>query len=231
MAPAGVLVVILLVVIAVLAAVLVAARPRLRRRIFGGSAAAAAAARARAAKGDVVVDTLNLTHHLMKPGERISQCAIVDAIRHSTPILREHFPGMIVYVIKDRDSERNDARAYAIYQDLARDQRVHIHIVERPASGDHRASWQPSGSDHRTHQALGRDDLYVGLLAWRLRCGALTADRMSDFGRLKTEVAPFVVRAVTPWGTRYETNYVNPGAREYARVRAPTRLDYADYDL
>jgi hypothetical protein len=248
--------ILLVVLLAVLLALLIAAR--------GGAARSAAAlitggavsprsraaehirsprARARAARSDVVVDTLNLTHHLMCDGAlgedgegSISQCAITAAIRHSAPLLKEYFPGRVLFVIKDRDSLPNTPRTRALYAALARDAKVHIHIVERPDPSMYgtanRASWHATGHTDPSHQQKGRDDFYVGLMAWKMNCGALTEDRMRDFNELKLEVAPFVVHEISPWSVQPPVrNHVNPGAREYARIRAPTRLNFRDYGL
>lgn len=219
-------------------------------------------ARARADKEDVVVDTLNLTHHLLESGalqeydeqvkeecsgsKTLTKCAIVAAIRYSTEVLREHFPGRITYVIKDRESLPNDPSTRALYRQVARETKAHIHIVERSksdrdseqgvAGSTRKASWQPTGEDVKKgesgpHQRLGRDDFYLGLLAWKLRCGALTEDRMRDFDKLKIEVAPFTVHEISPWSETATKNYVNPSAQEYRQVRAPPRLRYKDFGL
>lgn len=238
--------------------------------IFGGAGARKKAdtsrissprARARAEKGDVIVDTLNLTHHLIEsgalkddeavarvlkkakskngdaaPSHLISRCTITAAIRHSAPLLKEYFPGMIIYVIKDRESLPNTPRTRAFYATLAREQKVHIHVVERPDpdmyGASKRASWHVSGNTDPSHQQKGRDDFYIGLMAWKMQCGALTEDRMHDFDALKTEVAPFVVYEIKPWSDNPPVrNHVNPSAAEYKRVRAPTRLGFYYYDL
>lgn len=216
-----------------------------------GGAARSPGARARAERQDVVVDTLNLTHHLLQQGTLqkddegvgatprragarvapLTRCDILAAIRYATPVLRQHFSGRIIYVVKDRDSLPNSAASRALYLRTARETGAHVHIVERPSEARPRASWQPAGAVGATHQRAGRDDFYLGLLAWKLRCGALTEDRMRDFERLKSEVDPFVVLELAPWAERPAKNYVNPGARDYARVGPPTRLAFADYGL
>lgn len=260
------LVVLLVVVLALLVAwrnCRHAWRPADLRRALGGAVAKKAdmshirspGARARAEKADVVVDTLNLTYRLaengtlsadadavrdIRAGRRISKCTISAAIRHSAPVLREFFPSRVVFVIKDRDTHLSTPHTRPFYARLAREEKVHIHLVERPTGENGTAgaidrapaSWHPSGDTDSSHQQKGRDDFYVGLLAWKMRCGALTDDRMRDFDKLKTEVRPFVVHEISPWTDgRPAKNYVNPGAREYQRVRAPTRLRYADYGL
>ena len=266
-AASGALFAVLLLVLVALLALLCAGAPRgapVFGAIVGGAAARKRAdmshirspgARSRAEKADVVVDTLNLTHRLIdagaldadadaareiRAGRRISKCTIFAAIRHSAPLLREYFPSRIIYVVKDRDGHLSTPCTRPFYVRLAREERVHIHMVERPADeagapaaiDRARESWHTSGEAGTTHQQKGRDDFYIGLLAWKLRCGALTDDRMRDFDKLKTEVRPFIVHEITPWTDQSPLkNYVNPGAREYQRVRAPTRLRYADYGL
>ena len=250
------LLVVLLVVLLIVLGMIVASARRRAVHITGGADGpklrGSPGARARAARDDVVIDTLNLTHHLLDlgilqeadagvarafgykspgAGRRITKCTIIAAIRYSAPVLRERFPGRIIYVIKDRDTIANTPNTRTFYQRAAREANVHIHMVEKPKDAAARLSWQPAGETSTTHQRAGRDDFYLGLLAWKLRCGALTEDRMRDFEKLKTEVDSFVVYEMTPWGERPVKNFVNPGARDYARVFAPTRLRFEEHGL
>jgi len=200
--------------------------------------------------GNVVVDTLNLTHWLVGralAGERqgeargrkkqVSQCDVVDAIERTAPLLKRRFPGEVIYVVKDRDSVPNDERTRVVYATVARRCGVSVHLTER--TGDARAAWQPGGSGTRTHQVGGRDDFYMGLLAWKYRCGVLTEDRMRDFQELKREVDPFRVHTIDHWKLppysassvgiveRLRPEHYNPGARDFAAVRSPVRIGFA----
>ena len=254
--PGGFVFAALLLLVVVLALVLGA-------RAYGGAARAtfggAESPRVQKANAsdNVVVDTLNLTHWLAecapadtsrkaKKGRRqklqVTQCDIVGAIERTAPILKDRFPGEVIYVVKDRDSVPNDERTRIIYAVAARRCGVSVHITER--TGDARAAWQPDGSDKPTHQGGGRDDFYMGVLAWKYRCVVLTEDRMRDFQELKHEVDPFRVHTIDHWRLptastgegsgapgiieRLRPEHYNPGAREFVVVRSPVRVGFAD---
>lgn len=220
--PAALLV--LLVVLAAVAGLLL-----WRARAGPGRLAAALGGAAPEKSPHLVVDLLNLTHHLRAsgalPGGRspLDTCDVLAAVEHSTPLLRPRFAGQLMYVAKDRESALNSPRVRALYQAAARRHGVHIHVVERYADEGE----QP----RRSHSALGRDDFYMGLLAWKHRCGVLTADRMRDFQALKSEVRPFQVYEYAYWREQPAKNQVKPAARDYDRVARPSRLDYADFGL
>ena len=184
---------------------------------------------------NVVVDTLNLAYHVHPAGragsgQRIGLCEIIETIDATAPTIREHFRGKVYYVVKDRDSVFNDTRSRDLYQAAAERNRVTVVLTERYM--DTQSSWRETGEVRHTHQKLGRDDFYIGLLAWKLRCGVLTGDMMRDFNKLKTEVRPFLVYEYD-WAKpgSAKMNQVNPGAAEYRRIRAPVRLRYADYGI
>lgn len=249
----------LLVVILVVVLALLAARPL---RLFGrkpcgrvrvGGRESARSKKAKASP-NVVVDTLNLTHHLLSAGfdpalgsiptaasarkqaeKPLTLCAIVAAIDYSAPILRQDFSGRIIYVVKDRETPKTSAQrdlAPALYRAAARRNRVSVHLVEkeaRPSTG--LSAWRATGETEPTHQRLGRDDFYMGLLAWKLQCGVLTEDRMRDFQKLKTEVQPFRVEQFDHWTLCSTKTQVTPGARDYERILAPIRLSFADHGV
>lgn len=203
---------------------------------------------------NVVVDTLNLTHVLLeekqvgapapptdgqsaakrKQTPKITRCSIAAAIEHAAPILRKKFSGRVIFVLKDRDSSPDGVSPAdkAFYKEIAHRLRVGIHIAEKVRVEI--PEWQEVGSpDESLHQKRGRDDFYLGLLAWRFRCGVLTDDRMRDFDQLKTEVRPFRVHIIEPWGMTdaIRTDQVFAGAQEYSRILSPVRLRYEDNNL
>jgi len=189
-----------------------------------------ARANARRASDNIVVDTLNLTHHLCEGASGKFSCepfndAIEFAIRHATPVIRAQHTGRIYFVLKDPD--RDAASSSAQLQALAKELDVYIHVAEKYKDS---ASWQSLGEAGPTHQKQGRDDFYMGYLAWKMNCAVLTEDRMRDFEKLKSEVRPFHVRAFDSWRPSQVT-HLFPGAHEYAKIRAPAAVRYAEYDL
>jgi hypothetical protein len=210
--------------------------------------------------GNVVVDTLNLTHVLLEKGKvappaasasrakaktlptppsapvksKINRCSIASAIEYAAPRLKEKFSGRVIFVLKDRDSSPDGVSAAdtSFYKEIAHRLQIGIHIAEKVRVEI--PGWQVVGSpDESLHQKRGRDDFYLGLLAWKLRCGVLTDDRMRDFDQLKTEVRPFRVHIIEPWGVSdaIRTDQVFAGAQEYSRILSPVRLRYEDYGL
>jgi hypothetical protein len=183
-----------------------------------------------------VVDTLNLTHWARSgdPTRPLTTCDIIGTIRESAPLLRKKYPGHLMFVTKDRETATNDRRTRALYEDAARSNGVHVHLVERyadaPGETAPHPSWRalgrPAGAAP-SHAERGRDDFLMGVLARRHRCPVLSRDRFRDFAELKGEVRPFLVREFSPHRDFPETQQYNPGAAEFAALRAPRRLDPA----
>jgi len=175
----------------------------------------------------VVVDLLNLTHHLqnqglLEPGP-LTACTVLEAVDYSASTLRQLFSGQVMYVTKDRESVPIDDQTRRLFQAAAIRHRVYIYEVDLYPDEHQRQV--------RAHGELGRDDFFMGLLAQKHRCGVLTADRMRDYRELRGQVKPFLVREYAPWRDLAARNQYNPLAREYAEVRRPPRLDYADCGL
>lgn len=211
-----------------------------------------AKARKSAVTGDLIVDTLNLAHSLFEGG-RIGQGkthmdfgVIEEAIRLSAPKLKDYVRsksestgggGKVYYVLKDRDSGSLSPKTQTRLALLAKELKVSVHIAL--ASRETRPDWQQLGEDEPTHQKQGRDDFYLGYLAWKLRSPVLTEDRMRDFAKLKTEVQPFTVWSFDWWKNETEvgqgpvgsTIRIFPGASEYAKMRAPTQIRFGEVGL
>ena len=201
----------------------------------------------KAASRNLVVDTLNMTHRLLNAGHisrcsdcppaGLSSCLIGQAIEYAAKKLKPptgRFDGKVVFVLKDRESASTaDGRPIRDacerdYAEVAQKSGVEIHRALKPSGPP--PDWQAKGTAGPNHQKLGRDDFYLGFLAWRLSCAALTGDHMRDFQQLKSEVSPFRVQVINQWGES-STDYVNPGAAEYAKMRAPLRVGFSDHGL
>lgn len=185
------------------------------------------AARRPAAPQNIVVDTLNLTHWLGRGAARgrVEQADIIAAIDTTAPALHRRYPGRVIYVTKDRET-RGDAetaeKTRAAYHEAARRNSVYIHVVERLPDDAPRGRSAP-------HAALGRDDFYITLLAWKLRAPVLSRDRFRDLADMKRgQLDKFHVYSFSPFRVAPARDYVNPAAAEFARMRPPTTVDYSE---
>lgn len=215
------------------------------------AASATPAASAASAASDLVIDTLNLTHHLLAAGRlrpaagsasknQVTWELIAQAIAAAAPVLHPQYSGRLYFVLKDPDGGRPGGRAApkdkspacehgAAFARLAAELGVHIHVAER--ARDPAAEWQRLGTSEPTHQKVGRDDFYMGYLAWKRGAPVLSEDRMRDFQLLKTEVRPFRVRAFDRDASGGNVDHIFPGAPEYRRIRKPRLVRYADVGL
>jgi len=175
---------------------------------------------------NLVVDTLNLAHWLRRrsPLKTVDLCDIVATIDETALVLRQRYPGRVIFVTKDRETRVDQgalARARAVYQAAAKRNRVYINVVER-LPGDAKAS-------SKSHAALGRDDFYLIMLAWKLGCSVLSRDRFRDLPDMKAgHLDKFHVYAYSPVKDLPERDYVNPAAAEFARMQRPALVDYSD---
>ena len=134
----------------------------------------------------------------------------------------------MVYVTKDREtlaSAEVTARRRAMYQAVARQCGVYVHVVERlPPRVGEAAPRRP-----KSHSALGRDDFYLIMLAWRYRCPVLSQDRFRDLPDMKGGLLdPFHVFSYPPGTRPRERDFVNPAAPEFGRMRRPVALEFAE---
>lgn len=180
-----------------------------------------------------VVDTLNLAYTRVAKGgvaTRMTTGLVRDTIAATAAALREKFPGRVYYVLKSPDSRPHSPEELALLWETAKEHKVSIHIAEvEPAAKGSRSL----GSKGPRHEKKGRDDFYVGYLAWKLRAAVVTDDRMRDYRALKSEVPPFRVRRFDWWEPAAgpfpaATDVVNPGAAEYAKITPARRVPPAE---
>lgn len=175
----------------------------------------------------LVVDTLNLAHWLSGGKEplHLSPARIAEAIDRTAPTLLRRFPGRVMYVLKDRDSQFNSEEERSVYRDAATRNGVYVCAAERYAD-------PPKGvAPSSAHSARGRDDFYMALLAWKWRCPVATEDRLRDFAQLRATIQPFHVYEWAYWRGSPARDFVRPEAPTYARVRRPRMVRFEGLGL
>lgn len=173
---------------------------------------------------EIIVDTLNLTHwlHTGELGKKVPLTIdhIVATIDTSAPILKQKYPGRIMYVVKDRESTLNTEEIRSKLQNAAKRNDVHVYVVERYEKESSRKS-------AHVHSAFGRDDLYMGFLARGCRCPVLTEDRFRDFDTLRRDVNPFHVTKFMFWKEGSpEKDYINPLSANFRTLKKPRAVRY-----
>lgn len=197
----------------------------------------AACLRARKSK-NLVIDTLNLTHHYIRthpregraPDARLRQDDVFEAIASMSTSLRPTFPGRLIFVVKGPETARSPAAAEderAAYQAAACKLGVEIALVDplpRSASPTRRRA----GAAPVPHVARARDDFYVILLAWQLDCGVLSADKFRDLKDMKSgQLPPFTVLRFGPRGSS-SRDIINPSSVDRKRAAPPCRFEPAE---
>lgn len=166
----------------------------------------------------VVVDTLNLTHHLaVKQPKHLTTEQIVGTIDTTAAKLRAEFPGRVMYVVKDRENALNDTTQRLAYHEAAVRNSVFIYVVERYEVPPNTSTKGKS----KAHSARGRDDMYMAILARKHRCKVLTGDKFRDFDEWRKEVEPFHVDEYTYWRDLPERDYVKPLSPAYRALKRP----------
>lgn len=225
----GVLIVILVVLMSILVGLSLLKSPlksSLVTTLGGVERRTRSRARERALESEnVVVDTLNLVHWLGRDSRKaVRTCDIVSAIDETAPILRRRFPGRVIFVTKTRETPAEGpeaAQIRALYQAASRRNKVYVNVVERLPDSDAKKS--------QNHAALGRDDFYLIMLAWKLNCPVLSRDRFRDLRDMKTgHLDKFHVYSYSPFKNFPDRDFVNPAAAEFARMRRPLTIDYPD---
>ena len=231
----GTILLLLLVLVIVIALVLVSsagAREGLSAAaVLGGSSAAASQDSTRYKRAEsskhVVVDVLNLTHWRLEQrgqsGAKLRVCDVIAAIDETAPCLRKAFPGQVMYVTKDRESVFNEPRIRAIYQNAARRNGVYIYVAEKYKEPPHGV--RPSSE----HSSKGRDDFLMSLLAWKYRCGVITADKLRDFHEFRSKIPPFHTIEYAWWRDRPVRDFIRPDAQTHARIRKPVTFHPSRY--
>ena len=174
----------------------------------------------------IVVDTLNITHQLYgkKDTYQISHNDIIKAIKTVTKKLKPHVDN-IIFVTKSKESlEQSPEHLRESFINLSKELKVHIYLVEKLKN--------PKQNKHsKSHSALGRDDFYAIITAWKLRCPILGHDHYKDLKDMKYgELDSFYVRRYFPFKKYAVKDYVNPTAPEYRKIRRPRIIHLDEFD-
>jgi hypothetical protein len=132
--------------------------------------------------------------------------AFVDLVNITTPALKSVYSEKIFFVIKNISIEP------ATLQQLCDNLRICIAVTydyDDPPRGVEK---------NNTHSALGKDDLYMILLAQKYNCPILSNDKYRDIELLKTKIQPYKVTTYNYWARPIE-DWVRPEIKEYKKIR------------
>lgn len=174
---------------------------------------------------NLIIDTLNMVHWLKRNEDaKIFICDVIKAIDDTAPILKQHYSGRVMYIIKDRDNsadERETQLRHALYAQAVVRNKIFIYSVERLPDDYNKKTV--------THSAKERDDFYIILLAHKLHCSVLSRDRYRDLADMKKDVNKFHVNIFSPLSPLLTHDYVNPNALEYKYLKRPQLIDYSKF--
>ena len=151
---------------------------------------------------DLVIDTLNLAGRLFSKSPIHEE--IIESIKYATPILKQFFPGRLMFVFKSKTSRNATKEEIDEYKNLASELKVFIYIVEQYEENG--PTWKlEKRFASNTHSIGARDDLYAMLLSKRYKCPLLTNDKLLDLNEFKSTVAPFKVLIFDYFTTKQPT--------------------------
>lgn len=167
----------------------------------------------------IIIDLLNLTYWLNNK-KSITQEMIIEAVDKTSSELLKHHEGRVMYVLKDRESLFNDNSLREIYKQTANRNGVYIYMVERyqePVKGVALST---------KHSSLGRDDMFIAILAQRWKCEVLTEDRLRDFNEFRTTIQPFHVYEFAFWRQLHYLEFIRPESSSYILLKKPRTIKF-----
>ena len=172
---------------------------------------------------NIVVDTLNMTYEIHKKSDsyHINHADILNTIRIVTDKLKPVISDKIIFITKTNEqighSNQRDIELES-YNKISKELGVYIYIVDK-LKKPHRDTFVRIKKSHST---LGRDDFYIMITAWKLRCPVLGQDYYRDLKNMKFgELDSFHVLKYAPYKRFEERDYINPTGHEYKRMRPP----------
>jgi len=169
---------------------------------------------------NIIVDTLNMTYEIHKKSNnyRIKHDDILNTIRLVTNKLKPFISDKIIFVTKMNEKHEQHDFEIQSFHKMSKELKVYIYIVNKLK--------EPGINTYvrikKSHATLGRDDFYIILMAWKLRCPVLGQDYYRDLRGMKYgELDSFFVDKYSPFKQFSERDYINPKGHEYTRMRAP----------
>ena len=166
---------------------------------------------------NLIVDTLNMTYEIHKKSDnyRVSNTDILNTIRIVTDKLKPHISDKLIFVTK---TNKKDYKELESYDNISKELGIYIYVVmalEKPGINSF-------VKITKSHSTLGRDDFYIMIMAWKLRCPVLGQDYYRDLKNMKFgDLDSFYVKRYSPYKKFPDRDYVNPTGQEYRRMRAP----------
>jgi hypothetical protein len=170
---------------------------------------------------NIVVDTLNMTHEIFGKSVdkyHISNPDILNTIRIVTDKMKTNVSDKLIFITKTNKKDNEYYNEMELFNKLSKELGVYIFVVNELK--------KPSANSfvkiHKSHSTLGRDDFYIMITAWKLRCPVLGQDYYRDLKNMKFgELDSFYVEKYSPYKTFPDRDYINPTGQEYKRMRAP----------
>lgn len=164
---------------------------------------------------NIIIDTLNLTHWFTKK-KHINTSDIIRTIDKTAPIIKQQYPGRVIYVIKTRD--KNSHSNHSPLKNAAHRNNIFINVVEK---------LDDNSLYSHNHTSLGRDDFYIIMLAWKYKCPVLSKDKYHDLKEMKSgNLAPFHVYKYSYLKKFVERDFVNPSAAKFKKMKRPLLIKY-----
>jgi len=172
---------------------------------------------------NIVVDTLNMTYEIHKKSNsyHINHLDILNTIKIVTNKLKPIISGKIIFITKTNEhigqSTQQDIELES-YNNISKELGVYIYVVHKLKEPNKNTFVRIK----KSHSTLGRDDFYIMITAWTLRCPVLGQDYYKDLKNMKFgELDSFYVLKYSPYKTFEERDYINPTGQEYKLMQAP----------
>lgn len=168
---------------------------------------------------NIVIDTLNMTYEMnRKPKYRIQHDDILNTIRIVTEKLKPIVSDKIIFITKTNEQLGEHDYELESYEKISKELKVYIYIVNKLKEPNKNTFVRIK----KSHSTLGRDDFYIMVTAWKLRCPVLGQDYYRDLRNMKFgELDSFYVIKYSPYKKFPIKDYINPTGHEYRRMRAP----------
>ena len=143
---------------------------------------------------------------------------ILKTIRIVTNKLKPIVSDKIIFITKTNEKLEQNNDDLDSYDKISKELGIYIYIVNKLKEPNKNTFV----SIKKSHSTLGRDDFYIMINAWKLRCPVLGQDYYRDLKNMKFgELDSFYVTKYSPYIKFPERDYVNPTGQEYKRMKPP----------